>query len=912
MNSSDNVAIISNALILLLRAIARSLFIVIVLIALLNLLPNKVELIFEWIDKNYIYFIAASAAITLIYINKILPTARTLFRLNQRANISSAKDRMKGYDRLCTITIIAAMLYIVANFPYFEPWYILSFYPERYLYAAYAFTYLAIIGIIARLQMPKKPVINKGAFAPDQPDQAIRPTETQLQAISHLSSMFIQGVPRSISLSGEWGSGKTKVYKDAQSRASDVKNEIIWVDFNPWQYASEEALVKGFYETIANNIDTVVPGIQNTLVKVTKSVEQLISKTDNGSFFQVITSFLHDIAPSSETPDEIIKGILRREGKRLVITLDDIERQYGAERTYRALQLVHHAKSMGSDNVQVLTIFEHEALLKAAPPHIPSPQEYLEKFSEIEIALPPPTMSSLRKQLEELIDNQAYRHKLPSNFELNLSNSSIRDIKSHRGIIRAFNELLLEFLNTENRDRRLTFQESSGNDENVTYVDFTDRFLMGHIKLKYPNIYSDIARNRRFYTTSKEGELDIQEQFMDDKQEIEQSKTHFTELFKASKLSGSQTDAIIDLLVDLFPHTGIALKDHNSFINEHELRDNRKIGHRDVLDAFFALTTSQDEYRDTQRRIKALIKDINDTTEAELTNRFTVFMQESSENSAIDEVTLLRNELLNRKHKSYQLRAFRAWLRASLSLKESIDGINVNLLLGRTLSAISEIVGSSQEIERIDAGKYIFERITTYLNDPYDGLLLLLFLLPESSNNILRDYVNNVGFGKNGVYTKVLSWIDRYFERNNINIYSSYSPEEWQIITTQWPMSVSLETNVINSRLSNAKRRYTKAQRYLFAQLLSNDRVAYEYISTRFKTNIDEGENELRTWKINGNLLSPFTANQLIEIVQKLRRSLEFTNLERSEIESFLDEITYFRKKVGNGGYKVVAEKVDL
>lgn len=875
----------------LIGLILQSLFFSVLLIVTVNLMPQSLENLRGWAEQYSMYICLLVVVATLVYWRKLMPTVRTFASINHFEATGDPLARLNSRSKVYVLFLISVMMFIFAVFHELPIWEVLNQHPVRYGYVADIFLAVVILIMIADFAAPTEAQINMSAFAPDNPNGEISPTETQQQAIDHLANIFVSGMPRSVALNGDWGSGKTLVYKLARKDAALTNEEIIWVDFNPWQYASEEALVKGFYETIAKEIDEKIPGLQNTLIKITRSVEQLVSKSDNGNIFQMLSGIVKDVSSVNHTPDEIIKGLIRREGKRLVIVLDDIERQYDSERAFRALQLVHHAKTMGESNVQVLCIFERDALLNAVPPHVPSGQEYLEKFSEIEISLPPPTYTSLKMQLDQLIDSEAYGKLLPKDFSLEINNAIVKDIKSHRGVIRAFNELLLEFYNTKRRIQRLTTKERNKSDEIVTYVNYTDRFVMGHIKLKYPLIYRDIAENRGLYTTPKENEKELRIRFMENKELEERNAKHFKELFANQHLAEEQAETVKELLVSIFPKVYKALDSYSRSVDEAELRQNRRIGHRDVLDAYFALTASQDAYNQHREWMSELLERIEKVGDAKLITRFAAYMQKAeADKSDVDSLTLLRNELLSKRHASYQLRLFRAWLRAVLTYQATSASFDKNRIIGRILSAINDVVMRSPQEGRVALGSYVFEGVTRYLRDPYDALLLLLFLLPQRQNYYMSDYINSNAFRKTGgLYSRVLKWVDNYILTKKINVYRDY-PTEWQFILFQWSLSISVEGTEVNSQVPGSKERLDRANNYIFKLLNKDDRLAVKIIQKMLGGERDGRrlEEETEGWQVNNRTLAYLNPQRLRKRIEELLTSKTLTVKERDSFRNLL------------------------
>lgn len=859
------------------------------LVLVINVIQVSLAPYRVWLEEYINYILIFLLVILITYWSKLMPTLRTVFRLSRERSDTSVLEPFASIKYLLIILTTGWLLLIFGALQEVDMFAGVNNHPARYGYIGDALILLSLLISIAKLTTPSRSRINEGAFASDDPGSYPAPTASQQQSIKYLKDILANGMPRSIALTGDWGSGKTAVYQHAKKAVSETHDDIIWVDFDPWRYASEEALVKGFYESIAKRLDEEIPGLQNVLHDMIKSVDQLVSKSDSTGIFKAFSNFAGGYMSGDANPDRIIKGLIDREGKRLIIVLDDVERQYDKERTYRALQLVHHAKTMGKDNVQVLCVFEKSTLLNAAPDHMSSREEYLEKFSEIEINVAPPEEFALRAHLEELLDDPKYAMYFPGDFDMKLSAASIRDIKSHRGIIRAFNELLLELKSTSDRVLKLGDHIESGTDA-VMYVNYGDRFLMGHLKLKYPLIYRDIAENRSLYTQTKEREEDLRSIFMDQDEVKKERVEKFQRLFEDARLNADQRVSVKELLVDLFPVLSEVFDLSKRHVDTSTLRAQRRIGHRDVLDAYFALTASQDAYQRHEKWINELLKGLKGGSDDELIAMFEQYMSRSREDdSETDSITLLRNELLKTKHKAYQLRAFIAWMRVVL-MDDTSNHDDDNRALGRILSAINDIIQRSPIAEKDSLSRSVFENVTLYLKKPYTALLMLLFLLPERQNDYLHDYIADKAFKQGGLYQRVLKWVDNYFFNSEVNVYSDYKYEEWAFITYQWALSIRAQGTTPNELVRGAKTRQDKVSKYLYRTLLKDDRIAHKFIVDRFKRN-EDGDG----WRVDAETITPHSSFTLLKLANNLIKSRLLTISDREQMIEFKESLEAFR-----------------
>ena len=868
---------LTRKLLLIVKHVICALLVFAVTTMLLNILGDR-NLYCDFVSHNLIQIVAIISIMATIYWKNIAPTLRTLFGCQNRGN---------GLDRLAVIVLAGTFLLLFAAYGGDSVFNAAYLHQARYGYVADIALLLGSLGLLARFLAPRPPRLNTARYVSDEPKSNKRKlTLTQEEAKDVLADILKSGQPRSIALTGDWGSGKTLVYSRARDTVEYKDKNIVWVEFDPWRYASEEALVKGFYESLARTIESQVAGYQNALREVMFGVNQFISKSDSSGIIQGLASKLDTITSKSAEPDKIIEGLLTREGKRMVVVMDDIERQYERERTYRALQLVHHAKAISS-RLQVINIFEKETLLRAAPLHVKSREAYLEKFSEIEINIPNAEISWLRSQLEELMSNPDYSSYLPEDVELNISPAIMKDVSSHRGVIRAFNELLLDYHKTRNRPGGLDHRPV----KNMPVND-ADRFAMGHIKLKYPLIYDDIARNRHLYTQVKEEEQTLREMFMQDDEVKADRKRHFDQLLGNADLDSEASDRVKDFLVDIFPVLNSVFNDSQHHLDLDELRENCRIGHRYVLDAYFASVQSQEAFIKSREMVNKLIEQIPNVSDAQMMELFRAFMQESrNDKSEMDNETLLRNELKTSKHAAYNAQGFRAWLRVLLI--DSFDGDEANRIIGRILSALNDLYLTTKPEDRITFAEQIFDDIEKFAKNPQTTLLVLLFLTPERQNGYFNQYIQRETKNPNGLFERLLKCVDDYFLGTDHNVFTEFKYEEYSFIIYQWALSIDAGARAgINKNVSDSKERFERVNKYVFKLLNDDDKLAFSVLKQRFwKKENDTDTNKKPELRLDRDSLAPYDLQQLVSLVEKLAKSESLSRARRRYMHSLLEQL---------------------
>lgn len=310
---------------------------------------------------------------------------------------------------------------------------------------------LVVLSILSQAIPPKKISSTSSAYVPDDPEAHDDATlyETQTRIVSDIRYLIAGGVPSVFAITGRWGIGKTFLFKQAKKELQDARS-IIWVNFEPWRYASEEALIRGFYQDIGKALSGKIPGVQRIARPLVETTDKFVRKQDRSGIVGAALDMLHDFTSSLKMPEIQIRDLLEQEHKRLVVVIDDVERSYDAERIFRTLQLSLFTKNI--KNAQVIFLCDKEVVLSARPQHFNNlsqdATEYLEKFVEREVVVPNPRPSELRQMFRSLMESPPNH----TSFEFDdddLTDDMLSAIGTPRGVIRIYNEFAAFRLNQE-------------------------------------------------------------------------------------------------------------------------------------------------------------------------------------------------------------------------------------------------------------------------------------------------------------------------------------------------------------------------------------------------------------------------------------------------------------------------------
>lgn len=198
-----------------------------------------------------------------------------------------------------------------------------------------------------------------------------------------------------IGVYGPWGSGKTTVLEFVRRRLEEIdKDRLPAVWFNPWRYGSEELLVQGLFETLADvlklSLPTVRDKIGDWLQKAGRAtggltISGLDAQAAVGGGLAVAGQALSQ--RTLERDRAQLNAALRKSGKRIVVMLDDIDRLDSNEivTILRAVKL-----AADFDNLVYILAFDRARVAEALRERYPDEggADFLHKMVQLPLNLP--------------------------------------------------------------------------------------------------------------------------------------------------------------------------------------------------------------------------------------------------------------------------------------------------------------------------------------------------------------------------------------------------------------------------------------------------------------------------------------------------------------------------------------------
>jgi hypothetical protein len=211
-----------------------------------------------------------------------------------------------------------------------------------------------------------------------------------------------------IGIYGPWGDGKTTVLNFIRARLAAYPS-IICIPFNPWRVEGEQALLEGFFTTLAEVLDEELTTSSEKLGDVLKRYGALL-KVLPGGWGDAATGAGNVL--SSTSIDDLrgrVSAILRESGRRVVVIMDDIDRLDRTE-----IQAIFRLVKLTGDfeNTAYVLAFDERMVAGAVGEKYASGSgnayeaglNFLEKIVQVPLHLPPPSDDALRQYCFGLVD----------------------------------------------------------------------------------------------------------------------------------------------------------------------------------------------------------------------------------------------------------------------------------------------------------------------------------------------------------------------------------------------------------------------------------------------------------------------------------------------------------------------------
>lgn len=380
-----------------------------------------------------------------------------------------------------------------------------------------------------------------------------------------------------IGLFGPWGSGKSSVINMVLEEIDILKNdkeeEPIVMYFNPWNFSSTDQLLQQYFLMLANKFSSQNDKRLNAIGNEIQTYSDMLDSIGGvgkilGTGGKIAVRLLKrksivETRDISKQREIIVKKLMNQKQK-IIIIIDDIDRLSNDE-IKLVFQLVNAVAKF--PNTIYLLSFDKEIVARALTEvQNYDGEKYLEKIIQVPIEIPKVTNDYLWETLFIRLDQV---------------------LNSHKGIIweqdywgRIFSECISNYIDNIRDVVRLINVLNLKCDMLNSDVNFVDLVAITVIEIKLPKLYRWIKTNQSKLVG---GESELIRLYGKKSQEIE--KINLEEM---RNLDEGNVDEYYCLLKLLFPYYASKTSD-NSFYEDNLLRKNRRIGHEEMFERYFAL-----------------------------------------------------------------------------------------------------------------------------------------------------------------------------------------------------------------------------------------------------------------------------------------------------------------------------------
>ncbi|MEG5044422.1 P-loop NTPase fold protein [Microcoleus sp. B4-C1] len=300
-----------------------------------------------------------------------------------------------------------------------------------------------------------------------------------------------------IGIYGPWGDGKTTVLNFIEKKFQE-SDEIICVKFNPWRFTDEASLIKGFFQALA---EALGKSIDSYPEKIGKWLDKRLGRLGLTGFTFNFPGFRFNPSQSIQGLSSVeleelkkrIEDLLKNEGKRVVVLMDDIDRleKNEIQAVFKLVKL-----SADFDYTAYVLAFDEEMVASALSERygsgdIKAGRNFLEKIIQVPLNLPKADRVALLEYcmvgIEEVLKDaniQISEEEFRSHFLTHFIEGLEIRVKTPRMVKRYINALAfsLPILKGE--------------------VNSPDLMLIEGMRLFYPVLYDVVKNNPEIFSIS--------------------------------------------------------------------------------------------------------------------------------------------------------------------------------------------------------------------------------------------------------------------------------------------------------------------------------------------------------------------------------------------------------------------------
>lgn len=326
-----------------------------------------------------------------------------------------------------------------------------------------------------------------------------------------------------IGVLGQYGSGKTS-FLNLINLALGNEN-VLKISFDPWSAARPEVIRKEFFDLVADKIAEIDLKMSSAIYSYGRKLSGIDGRFQSWFNWFGFLKSSNSVQSSGEYVE--INNMLKATGRKIIITIDDLDRLYGPE-ILEVLKLIRNTANFS--NVVYLVGYDKDYIKFAIETINGSTKDYLDKIFQLEIPLPKyekdDLLNGFRVSIKQIVSVEHYNILenaiIPNDFRSRYEKPYSAIIRQNRDVIRFLNSFKIAY--------NLIGKE----------VDFQCLLLLELIKFRFPDIYELIYSQsdkflfkRSFLSTHEQfySPLKVKQKDPDDKTiEVTVFNTHIEKL----------------------------------------------------------------------------------------------------------------------------------------------------------------------------------------------------------------------------------------------------------------------------------------------------------------------------------------------------------------------------------------------
>ncbi len=398
-----------------------------------------------------------------------------------------------------------------------------------------------------------------------------------------------------IGLYGRWGDGKTSVLNFIE-QSLNTNDDVICIKFNPWRFGTEDQLLMGFFNQIADALDTKLATREDRLKDIgNKILKPMSSAAGMPVVGDIVSSYIS--MPDINDFKSRTEALLKDSQKRVLILIDDVDRLDKTEinALFRLVKLTADFKY-----TSYILAFDKDIVASSLQDRYSTSQgnsgeAFLEKIIQVPLHLPHIDKQTLRSFCFQGVDTA-----------LELANIQLTEEQTQdfaRNFVSAFDSCITTPRKAKLYGNILTFSLPILKGE----VNPVDLMLIEGIRAFYPRLYESIRDNEKLFSgtfptssgSSYDADKDLIKILIDN---------------ALSTTTSSNKEDLKELLKSLFPKLQAVYGKMHYAGDSHKIwNDNQKICSKNYFSRYFGYSVSPSDVSDVA--VTQALQNINNWSE---------------------------------------------------------------------------------------------------------------------------------------------------------------------------------------------------------------------------------------------------------------------------------------------------------